>query len=81
VRRRGSITIPLARTLIMLGLGSGGMVRELFLVERPDLTRMGVCMLLMLGPAVVESWWRARNPTPAVTPLPESSSTPASPSS
>ena len=58
-RRR--LTIPVVRALIMLGLGSGGMTKELFFVPTPDLTRVWVCIGLMLGPAVLEAWWRARN--------------------
>jgi len=45
----------------MLGLGSGGMAKELFLVPTPNLVRVWVCIGLMLGPAVLEAWWRARN--------------------
>jgi len=66
--------------LIMLGLGSAGMFRELFLVDDPNLTRMSVAGVLILGPAVAESWWRARNPlpTPAETRSPEPQSGSAS---
>jgi hypothetical protein len=48
----------------MLGLGSTGMAKELFLVSQPNLVRVWVCIGLMLGPAMLEAWWRARNPTP-----------------
>lgn len=48
----------------MLGLGSGGMTRELFFVPTPDLTRVWVCIGLLLGPAALASVWRMRNPLP-----------------
>jgi hypothetical protein len=60
----------------MLGLGSAGMAKELFFVPKPDLIRVWVCIGLMLGPAVLEAWWRAKNPTPS----PEPSEPSASPS-
>jgi hypothetical protein len=40
------------------------MAKELFLVSQPNLVRVWVCIGLMLGPAMLEAWWRARNPTP-----------------
>lgn len=46
----------------MLVLGSLGMARELFLEPKPNLVRVGICMGLMLGPAAIWVWWRARNP-------------------
>lgn len=46
----------------MLALGSMGMFRELFLADRPDMIRVGICIPLMLGPAVVLVWFRARTP-------------------
>jgi hypothetical protein len=58
----------------MLGIGSAGMVRQLFLVPKPDLTVVWVCIGLMLGPAVFEAWWRARNSVPAAAPETSSSS-------
>jgi hypothetical protein len=48
----------------MLGLGSAGMTHELFLVLKPDLVRVWVSIGLLLGPAVLESWLRARTPIP-----------------
>lgn len=46
----------------MLGLGAGGMFRELFLEPRPDLLVVGICLPLMLGPAAVWVWVNARTP-------------------
>jgi hypothetical protein len=71
------ITVPLLRDLAMLGLGSGGMTRELFFVPAPDLTRVWVCIGLLLGPAALASVWRMRNPLPGEPP----ESTPVVPSS
>jgi hypothetical protein len=46
----------------MLGIGSAGMARELFLVPAKDfsLVRVGICMVLMMGPAAAWVWWRSR---------------------
>jgi len=48
----------------MLALGSAGMARELFIIPARDmsLVRVGICMLLILGPAAAWLWVRARNP-------------------
>jgi hypothetical protein len=58
------ISIPLLRDLAMLVLGSAGMTHELFLVPAPDMVRVWVCIGLLLGPATLNSVWRARNPLP-----------------
>jgi hypothetical protein len=72
------ISIPLLRELTMLGLGSAGMARELFWVPVKDMSmaRVTVCMLLMMGPALVWVWWRARLPanTPSGSDSPSSAS-------
>jgi hypothetical protein len=57
----------------MLGVGSAGMIKQLFLLPKPDLTVVWVCIGLMLGPAVVESWLRARIPSPTSSSQPPSS--------
>lgn len=48
----------------MLAIGSGGMFRELFLLPPKDLSlvRVGICLALMMGPAIVLVWLRARTP-------------------
>jgi hypothetical protein len=76
VRRR--ITIVAVRTTLMLGLGSAGMTKELFFVPKPDLVRVWVCIGLMLGPAVLEAWWRARNTSPVAEQPTRSSSSASS---
>lgn len=58
------IQVPLLRDLVMLGLGSAGMTRELFFVPTPDMTRVWVCIGMLLGPAALASVWRMRNPLP-----------------
>jgi hypothetical protein len=63
----------------MLGLGSTGMAKELFLVPQPNLVRVWVCIGLMLGPAMLEAMWRARNPTPPVEQQQTPSSSPVVP--
>lgn len=74
------ITVPLLRDLAMLALGSGGMTRELFFVPTPDLTRVWVCIGLLLGPAALASVWRMRNPLPGDESMPAVSPSPSSPS-
>jgi hypothetical protein len=56
------ITVPLLRDLVMLVLGSAGMVHELFLVSSPNMVRVWVSIGLLLGPAALNSVWRMRNP-------------------
>lgn len=67
-------SVPLLRDLVMLGLGSAGMTRELFFVPEPNMVRVWVGIGLLLGPAALNSVWRARNPLGL-------ESTPAAPSS
>lgn len=56
------ITVPLARDLVMLVLGSGGMAQELFFRPEPHMVRVWVSIGLLLGPAALNSLWRMRNP-------------------
>lgn len=58
------LKVPLLREMAMLALGSAGMARELFWVPPADLSlvRVGICMVLMIGPAAVMIWLRARTP-------------------
>lgn len=46
----------------MLVLGSAGMFRELFLIPSRDLSLVvvGICMVLMLGPAVALVWLKGK---------------------
>lgn len=71
------ITIGRLRDVVMLCLGTGGMVRELYLVPTPNLLRVTVSVGLLLGPAALLAWWSARTmapPSAPPSPLPESSS-------
>ena len=75
------ISVPLARDVVMLVLGSAGMAHQLFLVPAPDMVRVWVCIGLLLGPAALNSVWRMRNPLPGEsTPTPTGVSPPSSPS-
>lgn len=77
------ITVSLLRDVAALCLGSAGLTRELFLVDSPNMIRVWVSIGLLLGPAVLLSWWRARNsmPPPSESVLPSSeSSSPLPPS-
>lgn len=64
----------------MLCLGTSGMYRELWIVEKPDLIRVTVCVGLLLGPAAMLSWWAARTSSPVPPSQPSESSSPSSPS-
>jgi hypothetical protein len=62
----------------MLSIGSVGMGRELFWVPPADLSlvRVGICMVLMIGPAAAMLWLRGR--VPASTDGEQSSPSPVS---
>lgn len=75
------ISVPLLRDLAMLVLGSAGMAHELFLVPTPDMVRVWVCIGLLLGPATLNSVWRARNPLPLEPTTPGAAGSSPSPSS
>lgn len=70
------LRVPLLRELAMLAIGSVGMARELFWVPPADLSlvRVGICMVLMIGPAAAMLWLRGRTAA-------SSDSEPSSPSS
>lgn len=72
------ITFPRVRDVVMLLLGAGGMVRDLYLIDSPNVERVWVEIGLLLGPAALNFAWRARN-TPPVEPTQTSPS--SSPSS
>jgi hypothetical protein len=48
----------------MLTIGSVGMARELFWLPPADLSlvRVGICMVLMLGPTIAVLWLRGKTP-------------------
>jgi hypothetical protein len=73
------ISVPVARDIVMLALGSAGMTWQLFFVPEPNMVRVWVCIGLLLGPAALNSVWRIRNPLPE-QPTPTVSSPPPSPS-
>lgn len=79
------LSVPLARDLVMLGLGSGGMVHELFMVAGPNPLRVTVSLLLLLGTSAINAYWLTRNPTlaaaPTVSPPAPSQGSSSSPSS
>jgi hypothetical protein len=75
------ISIPLLRDLAMLLLGSAGMTHELFIVPAPDMVRVWVCIGLLLGPAALNSAWRARNQLPESPPTHTAAGSSPSPSS
>ena len=76
------ITVGRARDVVMLMLGAGGMVRELYVEDKPDLLRTTLSVCLLLGPAVLLSWLSARTtPPPNAPPSPPLESSSQSPSS
>lgn len=65
------LSVAVLRDLVMLALGSAGMARELFFAPPQadlDMRRVGLCIGLMLGPAVLHTLWRARQPLQDFTP-------------
>lgn len=74
------VSLPLTRDVVMLSLGAGGMVHELFLVHSPDMVRVTVSLLLLGGNAALHTYWLARN-TPPVPRTPIASVSPSSDSS
>jgi hypothetical protein len=75
------ITVALVRTLVMLGLGSAGMTSQLFFVAEPNMILVSASIGLMLGPAALEAWLRARTGAPDPPPTTTvGSSPPPSPS-
>lgn len=74
------LTVPVLRDLVMLTIGSGGMVHELFLVAAPSGMRVTASLGLMAGSAVLNGWWfgqrtRENVPTgPSPSPSPSQSS-------
>jgi hypothetical protein len=71
------ITIPRVRDAIMLMLGTGGMVNELFVRPTPRELALYTSMALLLGPAIILTGWQAwaargqapATPSPAPTPV------------
>lgn len=61
------ISIPMARDVVMLLLGTGDLVNQLFIRHEPDSLLIGVGLLLLGGPIAVNAWWLAAHPHPVVT--------------
>ncbi len=77
------LTVPLLRDLVMLALGSGVMIQEIWGRPAPEPLGVTVSLLLLGGPAAINTWWLARNPQPttppvAPTPSPQPSLPPSS---
>lgn len=72
------LTVPLARDVVMLLLGSAGMTHELFLVDPPNMVRVWVSIGLLLGPAALNGWWLRRIPEQPTSTAVSPSSSPSS---
>lgn len=70
------LTVARVRDVVMLTLGTGGLVRELFLIgdAKPDMIRVWVSIALLLGPAALLAWWSGRTGTPLPSDAPPQSS-------
>lgn len=58
------IRVLLLRELSMLALGNAGMVQEMFIRDQPNMIIVGLSVALLMGPAVLLSWSRAKAPLP-----------------
>jgi hypothetical protein len=75
------LTVPVLRDLVMLGMGSAGMLHELFRPGSMDDARVGLSMVLILGSAMANARWFLRHTPPPGEPTGELSPTGPSPSS
>jgi hypothetical protein len=66
-----------ARDTALFLWGNGGMYKELFIKDRPDMAWVTFYTVLILGPAVFLAVWHARNP-PALPDTPSQPSESAS---
>lgn len=51
--------LAVLRGLILLGLGTAGMVWQMFFVAEPSLVWVGLSLAMILGEGAVSTWWLA----------------------
>jgi len=51
--------LAVLRGLILLGLGTAGMVWQMFFVPEPSLVWVGLSLAMILGEGAVSTWWLA----------------------
>jgi hypothetical protein len=51
--------LAVARGVVLLGLGTAGMVQQMFLTPTPSLLWVGVSLAMILGEGAVSAWWLA----------------------
>ena len=51
--------LAVVRGLVLLGLGTAGMVQQMFLTDTPSLLWVGVSLAMILGEGAVSAWWLA----------------------
>ncbi len=71
--------LAVLRGLVLLGLGTAGMVQQMFLTTVPSLLWVGVSLAMILGEGAVSAWWLAgrSSGTGQQSPPPAASSAPA----
>jgi hypothetical protein len=77
------LTVPVIRDVLLLTIGSGSLVNQLFLVQDPSILLISVSLLSILGSAVINAYWLKLPSQPAtettpVVPLPPPSPSPSS---
>lgn len=77
----GAAWLAVIRDLVLLGIGSAGLVREIFFTSTWDVTRVALFLAMIAGSGLLNATWLLRNsPTGSVQPSsPPSSSSPPSP--
>lgn len=47
------------RGLVLLGLGTAGMIRQMFFVGEPSAMWVGISLAMIMGEGAVSAWWLA----------------------
>lgn len=77
---RTSGWVAVLRGLILLGLGTAGMIRQMFFVDEPSTVWVGISLAMILGEGAVSTWWLAGRSSGTVQPsVPQASSAPPGP--
>lgn len=78
----GAPWLAVIRDLVLLGIGSAGLIREIFFVTQWDVTRVALFLAMIAGSGILNATWLLRH-SPTVTAttqqLPPSSSSSLSP--
>lgn len=70
--------MAVVRGLVLLGLGTAGMVQQMFFTAIPSLLWVGVFLAMILGEGAVSAWWLAGRSSGTAQPSgPPAASSPA----